>query len=153
MIKLHHENSLKYYIENYKLNNIFQINLNSHMEIHCFYKNELIIVKDTSPKYLYFIVEGTAIKSDNSYSTNSIVKPSENNLNLIGSLELFTENKFKYSLKALDECILIAIPLSIIKDIAFKDPIFLSYFCKSFANSIYNNLEAIFPKKKMLSSI
>ncbi|WP_270659169.1 hypothetical protein, partial [Paraclostridium bifermentans] len=85
----------------------------------------------------------------NSFDNNNILKSSINNLNIIGSLEIFTENKFEYSLKALDECIFIGIPVSIIKDIAFKDPTFLSYFCKSFANSIYNNdLETSFLKKE-----
>lgn len=148
MLKLHHDDSLRYYIENYKINNIFDVNLNSHMELHCFNKNELIILKNTTPDYLYFLVEGTAIKLENSFD-NNIIKASIDNLNIIGSLEIFTQNKFEYSLRALDECVFIGIPISIIKDLAFKDPNFLSYFCKSFANSIYNNdLEISFFKKE-----
>lgn len=149
MLKLHHEDTLRYYIENYKINNMFEINLNSHMELHCFNKNELIVLKDSFPDYLYFFVEGTAVKLENLYNNNDIVKASTENLNVLGSLELFTQNKFEYSLRALDECICIAIPLSIIKDIAFKDPTFLTYFCKTFANSIYNNsLEINFLNKE-----
>ena len=149
MLKLHHDDSLRYYIENYKINNMFDVNLNSHMELHCFNKNELIVLKKTNPDYLYFLVEGTTIKLENSFDNNNILKSSINNLNIIGSLEIFTENKFEYSLRALDECIFIGIPVSIIKDIAFKDPTFLSYFCKSFASSIYNNdLETSFFKKE-----
>jgi signal-transduction protein with cAMP-binding, CBS, and nucleotidyltransferase domain len=149
MLKLHHEDTLRYYIENYKINNMFEINLNSHMELHCFNKNELIVLKDSFPDYLYFFVEGTAVKLENLYNNNDIVKASTENLNVLGSLELFTQNKFEYSLRALDECICIAIPLSIIKDIAFKDPTFLTYFCKTFANSIYNNsLEISFLNKE-----
>lgn len=149
MLKLHHDDSLRYYIENYKINNMFDVNLNSHMELHCFNKNELIVLKNTTPDYLYFLVEGTAIKLENSFDNNNILKSSINNLNIIGSLEIFTQNKFEYSLRALDECIFIGIPVSIIKDVAFKDPTFLSYFCKSFANSIYNNdLETSFLKKE-----
>lgn len=149
MLKLHHDDSLRYYIENYKINNMFDVNLNSHMELHCFNTNELIVLKSTTPNYLYFLVEGTAIKLENSFDNNNILKSSINNLNIIGSLEIFTENKFEYSLRALDECIFIGIPVSIIKDVAFKDSTFLSYFCKSFANSIYNNdLEISFLKKE-----
>lgn len=149
MLKLHHENSLRYYLENYKINNMFEINLNSHMELHCFNKNELIVLKNTFPNYIYFFVEGSAVKLENLYSNNDIIKASIDNLNVVGSLELFTQNKFEYSLRALDECIFIAIPLSIIKDIAFKDTTFLTYFCKNFANSIYNNsLEVPFLNKE-----
>ena len=149
MLKLHHEDTLRYYIENYKINNMFEINLNSHMELHCFNKNELIVLKDSFPNYLYFFVEGTAVKLENLYNNNDIVKASTENLNVLGSLELFTQNRFEYSLRALDECICIAIPLSIIKDTAFKDPTFLTYFCKTFANSIYNNsLEINFLNKE-----
>lgn len=149
MLKLHHEASLRYYIENYKINNMFEINLTSHMELHCFNKNELIVLKNTFPDYLYFFVEGSAVKLENSYSDNNIIKASINNLNVLGCLELFTQNKFEYSLRALDECICIAIPLSIIKDISFTDSTFLNYFCKSFANSIYNNsLEINFLNKE-----
>lgn len=139
MLKLHHEDTLRYYIENYKINNMFEINLNSHMELHCFNKNELIVLKGSFPDYLYFFVEGTAVKLEDLYNNNDIVKASTENLNVLGSLEFFTQNKFEYSLRALDECICIAIPLSIIKDISFKDPTFLAYFCRTFANSIYNN--------------
>jgi len=149
MLKLHHEDTLRYYIENYKINKMFEINLNSHMELHCFNKNELIVLKDSFPNYLYFFVEGTAVKLENLYNNNDIIKASTENLNVLGSLELFTQNRFEYSLRALDECICIAIPLSIIKDIAFKDPTFLTYFCKTFANSIYNNsLEINFLNKE-----
>ena len=149
MLKLHHEDSLRYYIKNYRIDNMFEINLSSHMELHCFNKNELIVLKNTTPDYLYFLVEGTALKLENSFDTNNLIKSSINNLNLIGALEIFIENKFEYSLRALDECILIGIPSSIIKDISFKDPTFLLYFCKSFANSIYHsNLEINFFKKE-----
>lgn len=138
MLKLHHEDSLKYYIKKYNIDNIFEKNLKSYMEIHCFYVNENIITKNSNPDYLYFLVEGKAIKLKNNLSQN-IIKPSINNLNLIGHIELFTKNSFEYNLKSIDECIFIAIPIEPIKTILLNDNKFLKYCCNNFAKSIYNN--------------
>ena len=42
MIKINDKNKLNYYINKYKIDEIFSSNMNSYMELHYFKKNEHI---------------------------------------------------------------------------------------------------------------
>jgi signal-transduction protein with cAMP-binding, CBS, and nucleotidyltransferase domain len=139
MLKLQHENTLIYYVSKYNLNNIFDIDISKNMELHCFNKNEFIALKDSNPKYLYFLVEGTAINFETLHNPQSKSNFIYNDFNIIGALELFVQSSFNYNIKALTDCICIGIPISIIKDLAFKDTNFLKYFCELFSSKIYDN--------------
>lgn len=139
MLKLHHEQTLKYYIDKCNINDIFNVNFIKNMELHCFNKNEFITCKNSTPDYLYFLVDGTIVKFEDSYSLQNNSSDIYNEFHIIGALEIFTHSNFDYNLKALDDCICIGIPIYIIKNIAFKDAHFLKYFCEFFSSKIYNN--------------
>ncbi|MEF9992077.1 MAG: hypothetical protein RR765_08265 [Peptostreptococcaceae bacterium] len=139
MLKLHHEDTLKYYVNKYKILDIFKIDFTKNMELHCFCKDEFIVCECTSPNYLYFLVEGKINKIN--FPINS---------NVIGALEIFTDSNFNYNLKAIDDCICIGIPRCIVENIAFENINFLKYFCRLFSSEIHenNSSENFFKKEK-----
>lgn len=133
MLKLHHDNSLRYYVNKYNLNSIFNSSSIKNLELHCFNKNEFIALKSTFPNYLYFLVEGSAIKYIDS---SSIPEDTYKNFTIIGSIEIFNEINLDYNIKATSDCICIGFPIYLILDNNFNDLVFLKYFCRFFSNKL-----------------
>lgn len=147
MLKLHHEDTLKYYVNKFKIEDIFKIDFTRNMELHCFNKDELIACECSNPCYLYFLVEGKINKIDNLNNYSKTI--STNNFNIIGALEIFTNCSFNYTLKAIEDCICIGVSRSIIENVAFENVSFLKHFCCLFSNEISkNNLPTIFFEKE-----
>ena len=57
MFKINDSKKLNYYINKYKINEIFSNNMIPYMEMHHFKKNEHICLSGEELKYLYFFVE------------------------------------------------------------------------------------------------
>lgn len=133
MLKLHHDNSLRYYVNKYNLNSIFNSSSIKNLELHCFNKNEFIALKSTFPNYLYFLVEGSAIKYIDS---SSVPEDTYKNFTIIGSMEIFNEINLDYNIKATSDCICIGFPIYLILDNNFNDLVFLKYFCRFFSNKL-----------------
>ncbi len=133
MLKLHHDNTLNHYINKYNINSIFDSSSIKKLELHCFNKNEFIALKSTFPNYLYFLVEGSAIKYINSISSP---EDTYKDFSILGSIEIFNESSLSYDIKALSDCICIGFPSYILLDSNFNDLIFLKFFCKFFSNKL-----------------
>ena len=59
-MKINDNEKLKYFIDKYKINNIFSKDMTNFMELHIFNKGELICNLNEEMDYLYFFVYGKA---------------------------------------------------------------------------------------------
>ncbi|SHJ99916.1 Crp/Fnr family transcriptional regulator [Tepidibacter formicigenes] len=163
MIKIKNEKELNYYIEKYKLNNIFEKDIKKYMELHFFKKGEHIYRCDENINYFYFLVKGRAkvytISKNGKALLLRFYKPCE----IIGDIEIIQEiekerNKFySCNVESLDNTIWIGISFDNMKKHVKDDIKFLKYISKSLAyklcqlgNSSVLNL--LYPLENRLAS-
>ena len=137
MLKINDNKKLNYYINKYKINEIFSSDIYPYMEIHHFKKNEHICLSGEELKYLYLFV----------YSPVQIV----------GEIELLNKIEFQCNIQAIRDCICIAVPRKIIEEKYLKDSKFLHYISTHLALklaslSVSNSVNILYPLENRLAS-
>ncbi|MGL4797690.1 MAG: cyclic nucleotide-binding domain-containing protein [Paraclostridium sp.] len=136
MLKLHHESTLNFLIDKFNLDSLFNIELKQYLELHCFNKDELIYTSGENLEYLYLLVDGSAQSFNEANINYRNLYTLYSSFSVIGSLELFTDSKFSYNVKSLEECMCIAIHRDIINEFLLEDVKFLKFFCKDFSSKL-----------------
>ncbi|MCH4887634.1 cyclic nucleotide-binding domain-containing protein [Acidaminobacter sp. JC074] len=131
------EKLLDYYINKYKMYEIFESNMKPYMEIVEFDKGEDIIVVGKEIKYFDFIVDGKAKIFKELENGKSVLLRFTRPLSELGSMELYREDKTAdTNVQALYSATLIRIPMSILLEKTKNDILFHKYIIKRLGHKL-----------------
>ena len=156
MIKINDKNKLNYYINKYKIDEIFNSDMSSYMELHYFKKNEHICSSEEELKYLYFFLDGKAKVYIAAPNGKSLLIRFYTPIQIIGDTEILNNTTIDCNIQAVEDCTCLAIPRNIIEKIALKDVHFLSYVCKQLAfklssASLSSSMNMLYPLENRLA--
>ncbi|ETJ41183.1 hypothetical protein Q604_UNBC04888G0001, partial [human gut metagenome] len=84
-----------YYINKYKINEIFSSDIYPYMEIHHFKKNEHICLSGEELKYLYLFVEGKSKVYITTPNGKSLLVRFYSPVQIVGEIELLNKIEFQ----------------------------------------------------------
>jgi len=157
MEQINNEESLKYYIKKYGINNIFQSNTLDYMKLYSFNKNEHICKANEKMNYFYFLVEGKAKVYILLANGKSLLLRFYNPLDIIGDMEFIDSNIYNCDVQVVRECLCIGISLDDLRKHALNDTVFLKYMCKSLSvklasSSLSSSINLLYPLENRLAS-
>ena len=157
MFKINDNKKLNYYINKYKINEIFSNNMIPYMEMHHFKKNEHICLSGEELKYLYFFVDGRSKVYITAPNGKSILIRFYSPVQIIGEIEILNKNTIQCNIQAIKECMCIAIPIKEIEDKCLKDDKFLYYISKHLSlklasTSLSSTINMIYSLENRLAS-
>lgn len=157
MFKLNNNSKLNYYINKYNIDDIFSIDMINFMELHKFKKNEHICLSGDELDYLYFFVDGKAKVYISAPNGKSLLIRFYSPIQIIGDTEILNKTSIDCNIQAMEECLCLAIPRSVIEDIALKDAKFLAYTCRQLAfklssASLSSSINMLYPLENRLAS-
>lgn len=123
-------NKLEYYVRKYSIQEIFEKDMRSSMELFSFHKKEHICVAQEKLDYFYFLVEGKAKVYKLLENGRSLLLTFYNPLVMIGDVEFIDVDVATSNVQALEKTICLGIPMNELRKHAFNDTKFLRYICK-----------------------
>lgn len=157
MVKIDDNKKLNYYVNKYKINEIFSSNMLPYMEIHHFKKNEHICLSGEDIKYLYFFVEGKSKVYIPTPNGKSLLIRFYSPVQIVGEIEILNKSKIDCNIQAIKECVCIAIPRKVIEEKCLKDAKFLYYISTHLASklssaSLSSSVNMLYPLENRLAS-
>lgn len=157
MLKIDDNKKLNYYVDKYKINEIFSSDMLSCMEIHHFKKNEHICLSGEDIRYLYFFVEGKSKVYISTPNGKSLLIRFYSPVQIVGEIEILNKTATDCNVQAITDCICIAIPRKEIEEKCLKDPKFLYYVSihlslKLSSASLSSSVNVLYPLENMLAS-
>jgi len=131
------EKLLDYYISKYNMNEIFETNMKSFMEIVEYNKGENIVAIGKNIDYFYFIVEGKAKIFKELENGKSVLLRFTRPLSELGSMEPLKEDKTADTcVQALYSTTVIRIPMDVILEKCKNDILFHKYIIKRLSHKL-----------------
>ena len=157
MIKINDKCKLSYYLNKFKINEIFTKNIEDKMELHYFKKGSHICEKGKALDYFYFFVKGRAKVYVCTPNGKSLLIRFYSPLQVIGDVEITCDKNADCNIQAIEDCYCIGIPLHIIHEVATYDPKFLNFVCKHLSykltsTSASTSLNVLYPLENRLAS-
>lgn len=157
MKRIYDQVRLDNYIENYKIEDFFGVDMKKYMELHTFDSGSHLVKTNDKIDFFYFLVEGkvkvyTVLKNGKSLLFR-LYKP----LIIIGDVEFIDCNTANSNIEAISDCLCIGISMSNIRKYAVNDPTFLKCMCTSLgkkfiSSSIASSINILYPLQNRLSS-
>ena len=107
---MNNNKNINYYVNKYKLNEIFTENMNPYMEIHYFKKNEHICQSGEKVNYLYFFIKGKSKVYITPPNGRSFLIRFYSPVQIIGEMEILNNSNIDCNIQAVTDSICIAIP-------------------------------------------
>lgn len=157
MFKIDDNKKLNYYVNKYKINEIFSNNMLPYMEIHHFKKNEHICLSGEDLKYLYFFVEGKSKVYITTANGKSLLIRFYSPVQIVGEIEILNKSTIDCNIQAIKDCICIAIPRKEIEEKCLNDSKFLYYISthlslKLSSASLSSSVNMLYPLENRLAS-
>ncbi len=157
MFRIDDNKKLNYYVNKYKINEIFSNNMVPYMEIHRFKKNEYICLSGEDLRYLYFFVEGKSKVYITTPNGKTLLIRFYSPVQVVGEIEILNKSTIECNIQAIKECICIAIPRKEIEEKCLKDPKFLYYISthlslKLSSASLSSSVNMLYPLENRLAS-
>lgn len=157
MIKIYNTSLLNNYVEKYNLNSFLNDNLLNLLELHSFSKNEFICTLNDELLYMHFLVKGKAKVTTLLSTGKSLLLCFNTPLSIMGDLELIDNSFADCNVQALEECLCISLPLTLVKEFGYNDPIFLRFIISSLekklrSNSNYMSINLLLPLENRVAS-
>ena len=157
MIKLNNKSKLSYYSNKFQITEIFSENIEEHLELHFFKKGSHICTKGEKLNYFYFFVKGRAKVYISTPNGKSLLIRFYSPLQVIGDVEITCDIHSDCNIQAIEDCLCIGIPFSVIHKIATYDYKFLNFVCKHLSykltsTSASTSLNVLYPLENRLAS-
>lgn len=149
--------SLKYYIDKYNINDLFETDITNYMKLYKFEKNEYLLETNKNPTNLYFLVKGSlkcyTILKNGKILLHEIIRP----LTCVGDVELIHGSIPHCSIQTLGYCECIGINLKILSNLIKNDLRFHKYLAKSLSTKLVrytqtSSINLIYPLENKLAS-
>lgn len=157
MLKLNDKSKLKFFIKKYNINNLFTTNIEEYMDLYFFKKGSHICEKGDILDKFYFFVDGKAKVYMSTPNGKSLLIRFYSPLQIIGDIEITSDDDINCSIQAIEDSLCIAIPADIIRNLCFTDIKFLNYICgqlsyKLSSASLSTSLNLLYPLENRLAS-
>jgi len=158
MKKIKDQHLLDYYIKKHKINEIFENDMKSYMELVEFSRNEDILIAGNDMPYFYFIVDGKAKIYKTLENGKSVLIRFTRPLSELGSLELLQKQRIVDSdVQSLYGTICIRISFDNLKVICDRDVTFYKYIIDRLSHKLETSsktatLNASYPFKNRFAS-
>lgn len=139
MKKIKDKKLLDKYIKENLLYKYLNSELINNCELHIFNKNEMICVLNEDMNYMYFLVKGKAKVYTFLSTGKSLLLCFITPLSIMGDIEFLGNPAADCSVKALESCHCIAIPITKVKNFAYDDATFLRFIISSLEKKLRNN--------------
>ncbi|WP_208559729.1 cyclic nucleotide-binding domain-containing protein [Marinilactibacillus kalidii] len=130
MIKLNRDDQLLKYIEKYNLQAYMDTSLAPIASLYTFNKDEHLIQTERSSEFLYFLVEGTVMIYSYSSDTQNICIDYSYPATLLGEASSLWGMTPKSNVKAMTNCVCVAISLKQYRQTLQNDVKFLQNICQ-----------------------
>ncbi|MCY6353819.1 cyclic nucleotide-binding domain-containing protein [Clostridium sp. ZS2-4] len=157
MLRINDENKLEYYIDKYKIRDIFDKDVKKYMELILFNKNDHICRSTEKIEYFYFLVKGkvkvyTLLKNGKSLLLQ-FYKP----LNIFGDIEFVDIDKTSSNIQAMESTLCIGISMENLRKNALDDTKFLKYICRNLGSKLdkfskFSSINLLYPLENRLAS-
>lgn len=157
MKRIYDPSKLNNYIDKYKIDSFFGVDMKKYMELHLFDSGSHLVKTNDKIDYFYFLVEGkvkvyTVLKNGKSLLFR-LYKP----LIIIGDVEFIDCDTANSNIEAIVECLCIGISMHNIRKYAVNDPTFLKCMCMSLGkkfikSSITSSINILYPLENRLAS-
>ncbi len=157
MQRISNEVTLKYYIEKFSINEIFQNDMQKYMELHLFNKGEQIYNSNRTADYVYFLVKGKFKVLTAQTNGKSLLLRFYHPLQMIGDVELLGYIDPLCNLEVLSEVICIGISVEVIRSQCMNDIKFLNFLAKGLAQKLIessnsSSINLLYPLENRLAS-
>lgn len=157
MVEIKDKRLKKYYIEKFKINEIFSENGYPKMRLVQFKKNEFIYRDGEKVEMIFFFVSGKAKVYITLKNGKSLLIGFYDRFKILGDLELTTGNPASTNVQVLEDSFCIGIAFSEIQNKFMDDPVFLRYICNSLSEKLRqssNNstINLLYPLEDRLAS-
>lgn len=157
MKRLSNKNILISYIQKYNLDKIFKIDIIKHMELFSFSKGELICIKDSELKHMFFLVEGKVKTYTLHANGKSLLLRFNQPLSIFGDVELLMNYKVLCNVESINESTLIGIEIEKLQKYACDDTIFLKFIIENLSNKLFSlsnstSINLLYPLESRLAS-
>lgn len=139
MKKIHDKKLLYYYIKKHNLDNILDVEILSHAELHYYEKGEHILEAKSRLIYYYFFVEGKLKIFSLLENGKSLLLEFYTKFGTLGDVELFKNVSIRSNVEAVKNTYLIGIPAIILQEKCYDNPIFLRFMIDSLSTKLESN--------------
>lgn len=130
-------NLLNHYISKHNIENIFDVDLLNHMELHFYEKGEYILKAQTNLEYYYMLVDGKIKVTYLFENGKSMLLKFYKDFNSIGDLELLKNLPITCDIDAVEDSYLIAISSNLLRKLYLDNPKFLRHLIDSLSEKLY----------------
>ncbi|NFR87224.1 MULTISPECIES: cyclic nucleotide-binding domain-containing protein [unclassified Clostridium] len=157
MIKVNDFKKIHEYIEKYKINDMFSIDMREYMSLYMFARNEYICKEEEVLNKMFFVVDGKAKVYKNLENGKSLLLSFYNPFTVVGDIEFLDNNSADCNVQVIKDTYCIVIEFSIIKDKLMDDCKFLRNRCKYLGeklrcNSKNSSINLLYPLENRLAS-
>lgn len=148
---------LNYYIEKHKIEDILEMEMLQHAEIHFYEKEDYILKSEEKLEYYYLLVAGKIKVFYPFENGKAMLLKFYRDFNTIGDLELLKNIPILCDISAVEDTYLIAIPSEIIRKSYFNNVKFLHHLVDSLSDKLYatinnSSYNFVYPLINRLSS-
>jgi len=157
MIRIDDSKKMKEYISKYGIDEIFNENMKSFMELRFFKKNEHIWRQGEPIKCLYFFIEGKAKVYTTLSNGKSLLLCFYQKFKVFGDLELMNGETASASVQAIEDTYCIIIPLEKVETYLLNDVKFLYFIGHSLSEKLSqssknSSINLLYPLENRLAS-
>lgn len=145
------------YIKLHNIEDLFNDNIRSNLELLFFSKRELIFRDGGQVEYLMFFVEGKAKVYSSLKNGKLLLLDFYKELDTLGDLELITNDLASCNVEAIEPCVCLGIPLKTLKNIYHEDTKLLNFLCSSLGKKLKRSsrnsaINLMYPLESRLAS-
>jgi CRP/FNR family transcriptional regulator, putaive post-exponential-phase nitrogen-starvation regulator len=136
VIFLDEQKLINYYLNRYSLSDILDQTMRDNLKIYTFSPGQHVVVSDEILEYFYFMVEGKAKVYSMQENGKSLLVRFYKPLEIIGEVELFSNNRSICNLQAITEVQCLGIRSEIVNEACQSNNRLLDYFCRSLSKKL-----------------
>jgi CRP/FNR family transcriptional regulator, putaive post-exponential-phase nitrogen-starvation regulator len=148
---------LKFYLQEYKLDVLFDEDTLKEMQLYQLNRGELLCSNGDKLDQMYFLVKGKLKIFTTLPNGKSLLLRFNNPLSIIGDIEFTTQYEVKVNVKSVFESMLIGINFLSLYKSFYNNPEFLRFLLEKVSHKLYSfsnftSINLLYPVKKRLAS-
>ncbi|SFC91035.1 transcriptional regulator YeiL [Clostridium uliginosum] len=157
MVKINDFKLIDYYIEKYKINQLFTKDMREFMELFLFKKNEHICRDGEDINYIFFFLEGKVKVYITLSNGKSLLNCFYQEFKMIGDIEIINLNRASTNVQAIEDTYCIGISLENARQHLINDAKFLRFLCNSLGEKLdrfakNTSINLLYPLENRLAS-
>jgi CRP-like cAMP-binding protein len=115
----------------------------ARMDLQCYEKGEFLFRQDEEIHAVFFLLEGKLQVDGLHPSGKQVVFSMDEPFSIVGDLELFNAQRVAANVQAMQDSLVFAMPVDVIRDYYMNDPHFLHFFIRYLTQRLYLDVPLI----------